>query len=126
MTTSADTEKEKIVRAYYWAWERKDWNAIDRMLAGDFTFTSPVDDHISRSVFQSKCWKQAEYIERFDLDRIVIDHDEVLVKYRCRTKSGNAFVNIEYFTFSNASIEAIEVYFGGDLGFPSAASAGHR
>jgi hypothetical protein len=39
---------EKIIRAYFAGWVKKDWNAVASQLADGFTFTSPApDDHIS-------------------------------------------------------------------------------
>ena len=40
--TELNTKNAQIVRKYYAAWETKDWNALDILLADDFTFTSPA------------------------------------------------------------------------------------
>jgi ketosteroid isomerase-like protein len=125
--TPSSMTKEEIIRQYYSGWESKDWSAIDSVLADDFTFTSPNnDDHISKSTFKTRCWGQTEYIKHFDLESVVGRGDEAFVKYRCHTKNGKSFQNIEYFKFKGGKVEAIECYFGADMGFPSAASLGHR
>lgn len=36
---------DEIVRAYYSAYELKEWKAVENLLAGDITFTSPNDDY---------------------------------------------------------------------------------
>jgi ketosteroid isomerase-like protein len=128
MTTAASTTtEEETIRAYYAGWEMKDWKAIDGLLADGFTFSSPNDDdHIGKLAFEAKCWPQAAYIERFELQSVVVRGDEAFVRYRCRTRNGQSFQNVEYIRFKGGRLEAIEVYFGGHLGFPSAASAGHR
>jgi len=119
--------KEEIIRRYYAGWEKKDWAAIDSLLGDSFTFTSPNhDDHINKNAFKARCWSQADWIDRFELENVVGDGDQVFVKILCHTKNGKSFRNIEYFRFKDGKVEAIEVYFGGDLGFPSAASKGHR
>ncbi len=41
------TEKEKVVKAYYSGFERKDWNAVADQFAEGFTFTSPTTMTIS-------------------------------------------------------------------------------
>jgi hypothetical protein len=41
-----------------------------------------------------------------------------------RTKNGKAFENVEHFTFKGDKIAAIECYFGGQAGYPSAADKG--
>lgn len=123
---AANMRREQIIRAYYSGWETNDWSSIDGLLADGFTFTSPAnDDHIGKSAFKAKCWRQAQYIAQFELQGVVTRTDEAFVKYRCRTRNGQSFQNIEYFRFAGDRIAAIEVYFGGQLGFPSAASAGH-
>ena len=44
---------EEIIRKYYAAWEKKDWGPFDRLLADNFTFTSPNDDdHINKSALK--------------------------------------------------------------------------
>lgn len=41
--------KEEIIRTYYSGWEKKQWSAVDNLLADGFTFTSPNDeDHIDK------------------------------------------------------------------------------
>jgi len=32
---------EEIIRKYFAAWEKKEWGALDILLADNFTFTSP-------------------------------------------------------------------------------------
>lgn len=41
-----------------------------------------------------------------------------------RTKNGKSFLNVDYFRIKNEKVEAIECYFGGQFGYPSAASTG--
>ena len=115
--------KEEIVRNYYKGWEKKDWKAIERLFADRFTFTSPNgDDHIDRAAFYSKCWPQADWIEHFDLESLATSENEACVKYLCKTKNGKSFRNIECFRFTKGKVEAVECYFGGRHGYPSAAS----
>lgn len=123
--------KEEIIRAYYSGWEKKEWGAVDSVLADDFTFTSPNDDdHIDNRAFKTKCWPQADWIERFDLENVFARDNEAFVKYHCWTNNGRSFRNIEYFRFAGEKVEAIECYFGGRQGYPSVASltvpAGNR
>lgn len=116
---------EEIVREYYSAWERKDWETIAGMLADDFTFTSPNDDdHIDIPAYHEKCWGQAESIERFELESVLHGDNEAFVKYVCTTTKATSFRNTEYFQFAGEKISAIEVYFGGKLGYPTASVAG--
>lgn len=121
------TSNEEVVRRYYKAWEKKDWGPIDALLAEDFTFTSANnDDHISKSVFKTQCWQtQIDFIDHFELDRLMSQDDWAFVKYLCRTQNGKSFRNVEYFQFKGGKVAAIECYFGEQSSFPSAVSTGH-
>jgi len=119
---------QDVIRKYYAGWEKKEWSAIDTLLADNFTFTSANDDdHISKSAFKARCWEsQVDFIERFELEKVFGEGDEAFVKYLCRTKNGKSFRNVEYFQLKGGKVEAIECYFGGQFGFPSAASTAPR
>lgn len=121
-----DAASEEIVRRYYKAWERKDWEPIDVLLAESFTFTSANnDDHISKSTFKTRCWEsQIDFIDHFELERLIAHDDWAFVKYLCWTRNGKSFRNVEYFRFKEEKVEAIECYFGGHSTFPSAVSTG--
>lgn len=126
---SAETSatNEKVIRRYYKAWEKKDWGPIDALLADDFTFTSANnDDHISKSVFKTRCWQtQIDFIDHFELDRLMSQGDWAFVKYLCHTRNGKSFRNVEYFQFKGGKVAAIECYFGEQSSFPSAVSTKH-
>jgi len=117
--TSADNEK--IIRAYFGGWEKKDWNQVAAQLTNDFTFTSPApDDHISTDQFKAKCWVQAEHIGRFEFVRIMSKGNEAMALMQVVTKDGKLLRNIEYFIFYEGKIKSIEVFFGGTgAGFPT-------
>ena len=120
--------KEQLIRKWYAAWEQKDWGPVDTLLADNFTFSSAAgDDHISKSVFKTRCWEsQINFVERFDLQRVFGSGNEALVMYVCRTKNGKTFRNVEYIRLRDGKLEAIECYFGAQSSFPSAVSTGQR
>ena len=123
--TKQGATSEETVRKWYKAWEKTDMDQFLALMAGNFTFTSPVpgDDHISASEFRTRCWNtQAGFIERFDLEHVLSNDDEVFVRYLCHTKNGKSFRNVEYFGLGNGKVEALECYFGGNMTFPSAVS----
>jgi SnoaL-like domain len=122
---ASNTAREDIIRKYYSGWEKKEWSTIDSVLADSFTFTSPNDDdHIDKRAFKARCWGQAKYIERFDLESVLGSDNEAFVKYLCRTTQGTRFRNIDYFRLAGGRIGTIEVYFGGRLGYPTASISG--
>jgi len=117
---------EEIVRRYYKAWEKNDWGPMDALLAENFTFTSANnDDHISKSAFKTRCWQsQIDFIDHFELERLIVPGDWAFVKYLCRTKNGKSFRNVEYFQFAAEKVRAIECYFGKPSSFASAVGTG--
>jgi hypothetical protein len=116
-------KNEETVRKYYKEWETKDWHLVDILLADEFTFTSPLDDHISKSAFKARCWNtQIAFIERFDLKHVIGTGNEAFVMYVCHTTNGKTFRNVEYLRLGGGQVEAIECYFGGQNSFPSAVS----
>jgi SnoaL-like domain len=81
-------KNEQSIRNYYAAWEIKDWHPLDILLADNFTFTSANnDDHIGKSTFKARCWEsQIDFIERFELQRVIGNGDDAFVMCVCRTK----------------------------------------
>ena len=123
--TRARSKSQEVVRKYYAAWETKDWHAVDTLLADDFTFSSPLDDRISKSDFKTGCWDtQIAYIDRFDLNQLLATDNDAFVMYVCHTANGKTFQNVEYFQFRKDQVTAVRCYFGGKSSFPSAVSTG--
>ncbi len=118
-------DSEDIVRRYYSGYEKKKWEAVESLLADNFTFTSPNnDDHIDMPTYKARCWPQAEFTRRFELESLLHKGNEAFVKYLCTTTKGTQFRNTEYFRFAGDKIISIEVYFGGPLGYPTASATG--
>ena len=123
-----DLTNEEIIRKWYAAWEKKDLDTFNMLLADNFTFTSAAgDDHISKSAFKTQCWDtQVDFIGHFDLERITTGAGDAFVKYLCHTKNGKSFRNVEYLRIKNVKVESIECYFGAQSTFPSAVSTGQK
>ena len=123
-----DLTNEEIIRKWYAAWEKKDLDTFNMLLADNFTFTSAAgDDHISKSAFKTQCWDtQVDFIGHFDLERITTGAGDAFVKYLCHTKNGKSFRNVEYLRIKNGRLESIECYFGAQSTFPSAVSTGQK
>jgi hypothetical protein len=118
------SKNEMIVRRWYrlWETEKKNWGPFDALLADDFTFTSAApDDHISKTAFKKTCWDtQIAHIKSFDLELVMAKDNFVAVRWLCHTADGKAFRDVEVHRLRNLKIEALECYFGGPAGFPTA------
>jgi len=116
---------EETVRKWYAAWDTKDLRLLTMLMADDFTFSSPLDDHISRMAYKTQCWDtQHNLIDRFDLLRVFGSGNEAFVLYNGYTKKGNIFRNVEYFQLRDDKVKALECYFGGQDSFPSSVDTG--
>ncbi len=108
----ADNEKSEIIRAIFSAYLSNDRKAVEDFLADDFRFTSPYDDGIDKATYFARCWRGSDWIERHELERIVVEGDEAFVTYLCTAKGGKAFRNTEFFAFEDDRVKSIDVYFG--------------
>jgi ketosteroid isomerase-like protein len=101
-----------IARSAYEAYVAKDRDAIEKLIAADFHFTSPLDNRIDRKTYFERCWPNSEWIKDFDFIHLVEDQDKVFVTYEGLSDSGNKFRNTEILTIRDAQIVEVEVYFG--------------
>lgn len=105
-----------LVHQCFTAYETKDRASIEAALAPDFTFSSPVDDNISREAYFARCWPNSGHIAKFKLAPILIDGDQAIARYEVTTNNGSRFHNVEIFTISHGKVRHVEVYFGSDTG----------
>ena len=104
--------KPEIIRAIFAAYLSNDRKVVENALADDFRFTSPYDDQIDKATYFERCWRNSDWIERHELERIFVEGDEAFVTYKCTAKSGKSFRNTELFTFEGDRVKRIDVYFG--------------
>lgn len=108
----SDVDKEKIIRTLFAAYLTDNRKAVEDVFAADFRFTSPYDDRIDKRTYFERCWRSSNWIERHDLERIVVQGDDAFVTYKCVAKGGKSFRNTEFFEFENDKVKRIDVYFG--------------
>jgi ketosteroid isomerase-like protein len=104
--------KAEIIRALFAAYLSNDRKAVEDAFTDDFRFTSPYDDEIDKATYFARCWRVTDWIERHQLERILVEGDEAFVTYRCVAKGGKSFRNTELFSFEGDKIKRIDVYFG--------------
>jgi ketosteroid isomerase-like protein len=108
----ADTRKHEIIRTLFAAYRQNDRRAVESAFTDDFRFTSPYDDELDKATYFERCWRASDWIERQDLERIMVEGDAAFVTYRCVTKEGKSFRNTEAYSFAGDRIRRIDVYFG--------------
>ncbi|MBS1935113.1 MAG: DUF4440 domain-containing protein [Bacteroidetes bacterium] len=110
---------EKLIKAYFLGYEKKDWNMIAGQLSGDFTFTSPNnDDHIPLAIYKERCWPTSKFFKKIEFEKIMDQGNSAFVIYNITTTDNKVVRNAEYYTFSNGKIKSIECFFGPGIGYP--------
>jgi ketosteroid isomerase-like protein len=110
--TSMNAQKAKNIRALFAAYMANDRKAVEDTLTGDFRFTSPYDDQIDKKTYFERCGRDTGWIERHELEKILVEGDEAFVTYKCLAKGGKSFRNTEFFAFEGDKVNRIDVYFG--------------
>jgi ketosteroid isomerase-like protein len=108
----ASANQTELIRSLFAAYLKNDRHAVEAVFTDDFRFTSPYDDEIDKATYFERCWRVSDWIERQDLERIMVEGEAAFVTYRCVSKEGKSFRNTEAFTFAGDRISRIDVYFG--------------
>lgn len=119
---TATTEPAEIAKATYRAFADGDRAAIERLIAPDFRFTSPLDNGIDRETYFARCWPNHTAIAGFEFVRVVPAGEAVIVTYEGRSNRGPGFRNTEVLRIRDGQVHEVEVYFGWSL--PHRAPAG--
>ena len=83
----ADRDSTEIAKRSYRAYVDKDRSTIERLIAEDFHFTSPLDNRIDRKTYFERCWPNSGWIDGFDFIAVVPSDDRVYVTYVGRPRS---------------------------------------
>jgi hypothetical protein len=118
--SSIVASNQQLMKDYYLAYEKKDWNMMTPLLAEGFVFSSPNNDNnIDIKLYKERCWPNAHNIKRFDIVKLIIDGDDGFVTYNGWTMDGRLFRNTEYFRFEGGKIKEVECFFGPGISFPN-------
>lgn len=108
---------EEIVRASFDCYLTSDRSRMESLLAADFSFTSPYDDHIDRLAYFDRCWPAGTF-ETLDLLLVDVREEHCFVLYDATWKNGKTARNTELFTISHGQIQSVEVFSGLPPGGP--------
>jgi ketosteroid isomerase-like protein len=106
------TRLADLARRCFETYQTQDRATLERLLADDFTFTSPYDDHIDRATYFERCWPNAGTFDHFEIQHVADDGERCWVTYTGHGKTGNWFRNTELFCFRGDQICSVEVFFG--------------
>lgn len=107
-------DREATVRGLFAAYLANRKDEVSDMLTEDFTFSSPRDDLIDKATYFERCWPQPPAFRAIHIERVSLEDNEALVRYRAEKLDGGAFRNVEVIRFHGDRIASVEVYFGRD------------
>jgi ketosteroid isomerase-like protein len=103
-----------VVRAAFEAYLTQDRAAAERLLAEDYAFTSPQDDHIGKAEFMAKCFPTADRLNAQEIVHLVaVGDDGVFIMYEYELKTGERHRNTEFSTVRDGRLVETQVFFGG-------------
>jgi ketosteroid isomerase-like protein len=103
-----------IVRETFNAYRSQDERTMTRLLADDFVFTSPQDDHIDKAAFLERCFPTAErFASQAIVELVDAGANGVFIMYEYELKEGGRYRNTEFSTVRDGKIVETQVFFGG-------------
>jgi ketosteroid isomerase-like protein len=106
-----------IVRASFDAYLAQDRDTADRLIAEDFVFTSPQDDHIDKAAFFERCFPTADrFVSQEILELVGAGPDSVFILYEYELKTGDRHRNTEFIRVRDGQLVETQVFFGGRVG----------
>ncbi len=109
-------DRVELARDFYRAFAAGDRKFAERILAEDFSFSSPVDVGLDRAGFFERCWPGAgRVVQDFEFVRLLESGDQVIVTYVMRRNDGGRGRNTEVLTFRGEKLIGAEVYFGWEV-----------
>ena len=103
-----------IVRACFDSYLAADRDRAEELIAEDFVFTSPQDDHIGRAAYFERCFPTAGRLKSQELLQVVAGQgDDVFVLYEYVLLTGERHRNTEVITVRDCRIREVQVFFGG-------------
>lgn len=107
-------EPADIARRAYDAYQAREREVFESLLADDFRFSSPHDPDIDKAAYFERCWPNMEHMRSLTVDRVVEADGEVFVRYEVERTTGERFHNVELLTVRDDRIARVEVYYGAE------------
>jgi ketosteroid isomerase-like protein len=102
-----------VVHAAFGAYVTQDRAAMERLLAEDYVFTSPQDDHIGKAAFMERCFPTAGRVDWQEIVELAgAGDDGVFIMYEYQLKSGDRHRNTEFSTVRDGQLTETLVFFG--------------
>ena len=99
----AEASRAETIRRIFAAYLANDREFVENALSRDFRFTSPYDDAIDKPTYFERCWKNSDWIERHELERIFVEGDEAFVRPIAASPRAERLSAIPSFSSSTAT-----------------------
>lgn len=96
------------------AFADKDRAAIEAVIGEPYSFTSPMDNALSRETFFERCWPNSAAFTEMNFIHGAEDGDLAFIVYE-GVANGKRFRNTELHRVENGRIVETEVYFGWNI-----------
>ncbi|HSO96734.1 MAG TPA: nuclear transport factor 2 family protein [Acidimicrobiia bacterium] len=105
-----------VVRSLFEAYLAQDEATARRLIADDFTFTSPQDDHIDKAAFLERCFPTATRVTSQEIVELAsVGDDGVFILYEYELQTGARHRNAEFITVRDGHLVETQVFFGGQV-----------
>ena len=114
MSTENSGSNVAVVRACMDSYVAQDREAAERLIAADYVFTSPQDDHIDRAAFFERCFPTMDRVlSQVIVQAVAGEGDDVFIEYEYVLTTGERHRNVEISTVRDGRLVETQVYFGG-------------
>lgn len=105
-----------VVRAAFEAYRAQDLAREQALLADDFVFTSPQDDHIDKGAFLDRCFPTAaRFVSQTVLQLVDVPEGGVFLLYEYELVDGRRYRSVEFSTVRKGQLTETQVFFGGQI-----------
>jgi hypothetical protein len=108
----------ETVRAAMNAYVAHDRAAMERLLAPDYRFTSPMDNAIDRTLYFERCWPASAALTGMTIVHASEDGELAWIAYEGES-AAKRFRNVELHRVRDGRIVETQVYFGWDVPHPA-------
>ncbi|MDQ0736378.1 nuclear transport factor 2 family protein [Arthrobacter agilis] len=95
------------------AFQEQDEALALSLMAREFTFTSPQDDHLGRDAWLRQCFPSAGHFDAPATTLQLVEVGGVVLHRYEYTVAGRAYRNVEATRVEDGLVREVEVYFGG-------------
>lgn len=95
------------------AFQEQDRARAEALMAEDFVFTSPQDDHLDKAAWLEQCFPTADHFDEPAITLQIAEVEGVVLHRYQYLVDGRTWRNTEASTVVDGRVREVEVYFGG-------------